>query len=771
MKAKAIKEKLKKLTPFFIILVLPFIFFYKTLNGQYVITVGDFSGSDLIDLHLPFKQILHNNISQGKLPLWETDLSLGFPVISEGQSGPFYPLHILFALLPAQIGLNLSIISTFILAGLFAFIYARSIGLKPFSALVSATTFAFSAFFITRVKHVNMIAVAAWVPFLFWSTKKLFQKKNLFYAILCGLGIAIQFLIGHPQMAFFSLFIFLIYFVFEFSLSTKKKGLDNSLPTASSSLLIIALIGAGLSAIQTLPTLELTQLTERSEYTLQTATAYPFHLKNLLTFISPYYFGNPALGTYSENIRISGIFWENASYIGFLPLILAVWTILSTVKSKSRSTYNLFFTSIALFSLILMLGQSTPIFEALWSFIPGFQLFRFPTRFNLFLILSLSLLAGQGAHFLVKKLKSLSTPKVGKKASEVGFTWPLATVPTQSLIFIVILLDLFVFGSSYIAYFPSEKLLKTPEPVKKIQEDQDMFRIYSLTQYGPNPYSAIGWKRDQEAILQIREAIPPNNNVFYNLSSFTDRAWFEGGLGIERRNRLENYLLNENQSTILIGKLLGMFNVKYILSFSEALGIEIDKIEEYDLGEQFATPLNLFENKQFMPRIFFTPQAEVIKDEKAIFDRMADLEFNPTTTVILEKEPQTPPAQFAGAIDLFREENPIEITDYQDNRVLINANISKHGFLVLSDIYYPGWKVEVDGNQQEILKANYLVRAIELQPGEHEVRFYYDPLSFKIGSRISLATLVTIILSSVFLSLKLVFKKSIAHIRKYRKRK
>lgn len=755
IKLRKIKNLSKKFVAPLILILLPLLFFNQALIGNIIVS-GDFSGSDLLNLHLPFKFTLHNNFTQGKLPLWEPNLSLGFPVFAEGQSGPLYPIHILFSFFPAHLSLILSIIATFALAGIFTYIYARSLKLNRFSALFSATTFAFSAFFVTRLKHLNMIAVAAWMPFLFWTTKKFFSERKLRYAVLAGLGIALQFLAGHPQMAFFCLLIFLIYFLFEFSLSIKEKGFSDTFPLSSLALFIIAVIALGLSAVQLLPTLELTSFSERQEYTFQTATAYPFHPKNLMTFISPYYFGNPATGSYRENINTTGVFWENVSYIGLLPLILAFWAIISALRKKPRPPHHLFFIGLALFSLIMMLGRFTPFYNLLWQLVPGFQLFRFPTRFNLFLILSLSILSGSGAQFLLTKLLSLKDRPQLKNQETARFTWPIKSLPTQILIFAFLVLDLYVFASSYLAYIPLNKFLKEPEIVMRLREDETFFRIYSLTQYGQNPYGALGWKKDQNAILAIKEAIPANDNVFYNLDSFTDRAWFEGGLGLKRRHRLENFLIKENQSPVLTGKILGTYNVKYIISFAEALGIEIEKIEEYDLGEQFATTLKLFKNNQAIPRTLFIPEAEVISDEEAVFRKVIELEFLPTKTVILEKQPKKIPPQFNGALDKFREENPAEITSYNSQEVIIKADTKVHGFLVLSDLNYPGWKAQVDGKEQEILQANYLVRALELEPGNHTIRFFFDPLSFKIGSIISLSSLAVLAsFSLIHIALKL----------------
>ena len=741
---KQMKKSIKKIVPIVILVLLPFALFYKAAIGSSIITSGDLSGSDLLDLHYPFKAILHRTLPKGRLPLWEPNESLGFPILAEGQSGPLYPLNIITSFLPPALDLNLSIIITFILSAIFTYFYSRSLGLNRFSALISGMTFAFSAFFVARLKHLNMINVAAWVPFIFWMTRKLFQERKLRYALLTGIGFALQLLAGHPQMAFFSFFIFLIYYVFEAGLSISRTNAASSLPLTFIGFSMIAATAVGLSAVQLLPTLELSQFSERQEFTVQTATAYPFHPKNLITLIAPYYFGNPATGTYGEDIRITGVFWENVSYVGLLPLFLALWAMLRTLKTKPHAPFPLFFTALALLSLILMMGRALPLYKTIWYLLPGFNLFRFPTRFNLFLILSLALLAGWGANLLILKLTVLHKRPRFSKSEGARFTWPLKTLPTQILMTTFILIDLFVFATTYLGFMPMDKFLEEPEIVTRLKEESDHFRVYSLTQYGQSPYSALGWKKGVDAILAMRKSIPPNNNVLYNLDSFTDRAWFEGGLGLKRRHRLENFLLYENSDPLIIGKILGTFNVKYIVSFADAIGLEIEKVKEFDLGDQFASSIKLFENKQVIPRAIFVPEAEVLPNEDAVFERLKSLEFLPTKTVLLEKQPRQSPQQFSGALDTFHKENPVSITRYAETEVEVSADIKDHGFLVLSDMNYPGWKAQVDGHDQEVLQANYLIRALELEPGNHTIRFYFDPLSFKIGAVISAGTMLII---------------------------
>lgn len=745
-----------KFLPILIIILLPLLFFGSASIGQSIIVSGDFTGSDLLDLHYPFKVALHQAIKNQTLPLWTPYLSNGFPLLAEGQTGILYPPNLVFSLLPPFLALNYSVIFAFLSAGIGTWLYARLIFKDRFRPLVAAIIFMFSGFFITRHKHINLIAVASLFPLSLYFQKKFFQTKKFQWIIASSIILALMLLAGHPQMAFYCFFVYLLFFLFEFTLVSRKEGLARLISPTMVSLFLIIIITGGLSAIQTLPTFELINRTERLEFTFQTATAYPYDPMNLITLISPYYFGNPATGSYKENIRIMGIFWENSSYIGLLPLILVLLAIFKMIKKKEKNLQFWFFSFLGLFSLLLMLGKFTPLFKFFWTFIPGFSYFRFPTRFNLFLIFSLSLLAAKESSSLVNRLVRLKfaprrqeeKPTKNKEREELALVWPLDKAKTQALIIAFILIDLFVFGKNYFGFIPASQWVKKPEVAEFLQADESLFRLYSVTQYGQSPYQILGWKGDTSPLLAIREALPPNNNLIYYLSSFSDRGWFEGGLNFTRRNKLERFLVEEVDQ-IKVSQVLGLLNIKYIISFAETGGFEMERVKEIDLGELFATTIKVYENKQFLPRLYFVPEAKVVKEESALFNHLTSLEFHPLRTVLLEKEPKKIPPPFSGVMDQFKQDNQLKIKKYSPLEVIIETDLKNDGFLVLSDTFYPGWKVKIDQKKGEILPANYLFRAVEMTPGKHEVRFVYQPLSFKIGAGISGATLGAIILSTL----------------------
>ena len=79
---------------------------------------------------------------------------------------------------------------------------------------------------------------------------------------------------------------------------------------------------------------------------------------------------------------------------------------------------------------------------------------------------------------------------------------------------------------------------------------------------------------------------------------------------------------------------------------------------------------------------------------------------------------------------------------YEDERVVIRANSSGPGLVILSDNHYPGWKARVDGRDTPAERVDYLLRGVLVPPGAHTVEFYYDPLSWRVaGSSLSVALL------------------------------
>lgn len=100
-------------------------------------------------------------------------------------------------------------------------------------------------------------------------------------------------------------------------------------------------------------------------------------------------------------------------------------------------------------------------------------------------------------------------------------------------------------------------------------------------------------------------------------------------------------------------------------------------------------------------------------------------------------------AEYPGAA-----EGSIVLKEYSPNCLSYDVSAAARGLAVFSEIYYPaGWKAYIDGEEVPVLRADYTLRALLIDEGDHEVEFVYDPGSFTLGKNISLASSLAIILA------------------------
>ena len=244
---------------------------------------------------------------------------------------------------------------------------------------------------------------------------------------------------------------------------------------------------------------------------------------------------------------------------------------------------------------------------------------------------------------------------------------------------------------------------------------------------------------DVDWLMGLRETLMPNlamseglfsaNNFDPLLISHYERLMQEVDKGLPRRAD-EAYL-----SVAL--RLLSLMNVKYILDDGEIPG----------LNPVFADGMRVYRNDDALPRAYVVPQAQVISDEEGLLTELSGQTFDPRRVVLLRPAPSQEPISYP---PVPRPSPFIPLSPaYSPNAVQIAVSLDWDGFLVLSDTYYPGWRAYVDGEEKEILRANYAFRALPLESGQHTVLFKYEPLSFKVGLAISLITWAAIILGLI----------------------
>ncbi len=208
-----------------------------------------------------------------------------------------------------------------------------------------------------------------------------------------------------------------------------------------------------------------------------------------------------------------------------------------------------------------------------------------------------------------------------------------------------------------------------------------------------------------------------------------------------------------DESTIFrIGRLWQLSATRYLVGPAPYLGLMNQQfnaepnrfriIQPFDLGPRegidprditqysqiAAVPTNspnamfaLFEDTAALPRATLFSNWEIVTNDEAALARLTEQSFDPTHAVLLTKSMPAPPA--GANQDL----TAVKITSYKPANIYLEAAPTKPSVLMLADKYDPDWQVFIDGKRGEVLKCNYLMRGVYLEPGHHEINFRFRP--------------------------------------------
>jgi hypothetical protein len=145
---------------------------------------------------------------------------------------------------------------------------------------------------------------------------------------------------------------------------------------------------------------------------------------------------------------------------------------------------------------------------------------------------------------------------------------------------------------------------------------------------------------------------------------------------------------------------------------------------------------DLYENLKAMPRAWFVnrvvvaPSADVLQTIRQGKERDGRL-FDPAETALIDKEDFDGEETFPS---FAKTDSDVTITKYEPQRIEMRTLNPQAGFLVLSEVYYPGWDAWVDGVKTPVYRVNHTLRGIIVPPGEHIISFVYVAPSILRGA-------------------------------------
>ena len=254
---------------------------------------------------------------------------------------------------------------------------------------------------------------------------------------------------------------------------------------------------------------------------------------------------------------------------------------------------------------------------------------------------------------------------------------------------------------------PSARFEAHPALVAFLRQDTELFRIDTRTDIQP-------WWQPNTALLQRVQDV----GGVVNPLELTDyrRYWEDVG---GRSSRLYDLL-----------------NVKYVIvsrqSPMDAAKFEVAFAQDPDLV--------VYRNRHYLPRAFLVPQA-IPADHEAAWAMIHEPDFDPSRVVIVEGGPA-----LDGQPD---QPGHVEITRYAPNQIELAVRSPSEAYLLLSEVFYPGWRAEIDGVQTSLYRADGIFRALRVPAGDHQVVLAFSPRSWWIGLTTSLIAGIGLLVAAI----------------------
>lgn len=673
-------------------LLIPLLIYVPGMGGRIPFPSSQSQFTDVLISHYPNALFVKDTLLDlHSIPLWSPLILGGYPFFANPLSGLWYPFGWLALIFSLPAGFSYTVALHAIWGGVGLYYLLRGEGVKHGPALIGALAFEalpkISAHF--GAGHITLVYAVYWTPWLLLASRS--QRR----VPLSALAMAAIFL-ADPRWSVYSGLLWLFYFLAYSHDRFRRQAMD---------ILKVLFYAFLVSAVLAVPMLEYIPRTTRWEMAVSEILTKSLAPAELIGGLFPSGGRSP----------------ESAFYVGGVILILAVFGLSRlNIRKKARV-----WVWAALLSGILALGSNIPGMT-LAARLPGFSLLRVPARSLFVFSLSMIVIAAHSLAVLTnpRPRQQLRIPFITVSLflilllAGVGFAVNSFTIellwggtamalglgvivlfakmedfsPSGFLSVIAILVMADTVGSAFlnIDYRSPDRLepgMKVGWLTDKIHQTGH-YRIYS-------PSYSIPQAHGSRYQFEMVDGVDP-----LQLDAYV--RFMETATGIPQQGysvTVPPFQGSPNQSNKGIvpdPARLGLLNVKYIVS--EFRISHPSFLEVYEADQGF-----IYRNEQALPRAWIQPWAE-------------------------EREP----ADLVKRKDQLRSANIIR---WEPNQIKLRAE--GPGYLVLSEMAYPGWQVTVDGDPGEMGTPYNLLRGVKLEEGVHTVKFIFRPRSLYIGVTLS----------------------------------
>ena len=721
-------------------------FFYKIIFFRQIYYAGDW-----MYFFQPWTALASEGIQKGLFYLWNPYLANGEPLLANIQVAVLYPLKLVFYLLPFSWASKIYILEHFFLAGSFLYLLLRHYRLGRLAGFIGSFIFMFSGWMLVQVEFFSALGSVIWLAVVWLLWERALATGRSVYFLAVGLALALQFYAGYTFIFYYTNIAMIMYLV-----ATRKPNLK--------ALWMWAFL-TGLIMVQLWPTAELVPHTIRTNWTFKEVSTWSLPPLFLVKFVLPGIFGSTNLQeTASQPFGTSFFaikqYWLSTFYLGILPLLFLLF-------SWSGRKRGYFWEIIALSSLLLSFSATFPVTRFFYQYLPLAKSFTHPASFMFFFLFALVLFISRGidnfaaadlrlqrshflvlliggagacglAYFLFRYLSLLPEQKLWLEtnfwqfclkllaAAAVLYLWYRCKTSrlVKTLVVAFVALDLVYFGLSVNPTVNDRFFSKPSGNLDLVRTELGPGRAFFEPEAQMN--RLMSGRDREENYYSLRSALQPNTGLPYHVPYV-----FEYGY-ITIKNYKDLLYRARYLPSIMDSGIIDMLGGKLIFSYN--------KLEHPKLQLLSAKEIRIYKNTAALPDAWLVHRVKQLPAQATV-DYLAGPDFDPRQEVVLEDGVTLPENGPAGR-DLYFRELPVQRAD--TDRYRIDTESAGPGWLVNNDIYFPGWNARLDNQRINIYKADYILKAVPVPAGTHQVEFIYQPVSFYGGLIVTLLTLLSV---------------------------
>jgi hypothetical protein len=744
--------------------------------------------SDLMVIHWPKARLMAQSWQAGEgLPLWTPLILSGMPLAANQLAMLFYPPAWLFLILPGEPVFNLLFVFHLWLGGFGVYaLLRRAHNLSPGAALIGGLTFALNGKWLAHAAggHVSLVGAIGWLPWALFGLMMLLRGKpgiapraggqpppaqkgpglltgtitaDWGWMILVAVALAMQ-IVTHTLLLIYTSYLLAAvagwHLFVEAAHRTKSQtgpvsdtwltAVRAELKRLTLPLLIVPALAACLGMVQLLPLLELTEYSNRALSLDEAAEFAVSPVQLLVGLLLP-----SAQGGH-----------EAVIYLGLVPLLLAPFGLRRTKR------WTWFYGGLLLFTILFALGPGTPVHSLFYHLAPGFSWVRTPARMLFVGALAVAALAGFGIERLAQHpwpdtaqqwltrlvvgvgALALMTglglafvfAQLNRAAFGLAIFIPLGLIlillrvrrhlsasAVTPLLGLLLCFDLVSFDMTMMRFVPLAEALQPGRPaagyLAEAMASTDaptpaLYRVYSPSYSLPVQTAAANR-------LYLADGVEPVHLAVYDQYMARAGGYGDTGFSVTIPNFGPGPPESALQATRPNLRLLGLLNVVYLASAFPmdwpGLTLETEIDGAYIYRNVYALPRAWVAYRPISLEANWLAQLEGWPDvaDSVLVERQAE------GIMMIESDGDQP-------------DSPVRIRAYSANRIELETELAAPGWLILSEIWYPGWQATVNGSPQPVERVDGLLRGLYLsRPGSYQITLVYRPGSVVWGAWIS----------------------------------